>query len=672
MPAPPITALPTQPGVAGPFSSDEADAFIGAFPDMITEMNAQAAWRDIHDRITLINGLAAQDLASPPIWVTATSYARGDVVWSPTDYFDYVRVIAGAGSTDPASDPTNWQRITGSGNATLTGAESWTNKTLKDATIQGALTEEVYTIVDGASVDIDPANGSIQLWTLGGARTPTATNFANGQEIALFIDGGGSAVTWSSIAPTWINGITPTLTDGKYAVIVLSKRGGAFEGKYIGQVAHGPARLFANGEQGAWYNPSDLSSVFSDTAGTTPATIGGTVARINDKSGRGNHATQSTSSNRPVLACHPKGGRRNIAIYTEQLDNGAYSTSQMTVTANAVGTQDRIVPSTNAAAHLIQQIFASVAGTTYTASFRIWPEGYDTIGIGLMNNGANVGSAVNLTTNTIVSAPSNNPFSASGSVTSTAIGDGSYRVKVTGTAFGTGNYYIVLYVLPDGNNYQSAGDGTKGVLVSELQVEIGSSVTAYQKVVSTYEITEAGVATLYHLVFDGVDDYLATSAFDWGVDKVSLIAGLRTLTDASQQCFAEFSASFSANNGTFQLQKASGGIAGLNFGSKGTTSRSPGVTTGYPSPVTVVATGQGDISGDSAILRLNGAQVAASTGDQGSGNYGNHALYIGRRGGSTLPLNGWFYGLAVRAAASSAAEIADCEQWMAQMSGVTL
>jgi hypothetical protein len=33
-----------------------------------------------------------------------------------------------------------------------------------------------------------------------------------------------------------------------------------------------PASLFANGEQGAWYDPSDLTTLFTDSAGTTPVT----------------------------------------------------------------------------------------------------------------------------------------------------------------------------------------------------------------------------------------------------------------------------------------------------------------------------------------------------------------------------------------------------------------
>ena len=63
-----------------------------------------------------------------------------------------------------------------------------------------------------------------------------------------------------------------------------------------------PRSLFAASEPGVWYDPSDFSTMFQDTAGTVPVTaVGQSVARINDKSGRGNHATQSSASSRPIL-----------------------------------------------------------------------------------------------------------------------------------------------------------------------------------------------------------------------------------------------------------------------------------------------------------------------------------------------------------------------------------
>ena len=49
---------------------------------------------------------------------------------------------------------------------------------------------------------------------------------------------------------------------------------------------------------------------------------------------------------------------------------------------------------------------------------------------------------------------------------------------------------------------------------------------------------------------------------------------------------------------------------------------------------------QGKISTDTALLRANGTQVATSAADQGTGNFANAVVYIGRRGGSSLPFNG--------------------------------
>ena len=63
------------------------------------------------------------------------------------------------------------------------------------------------------------------------------------------------------------------------------------------EVAFAPDELFANGEQGAWYDPSDLTTLFQDAAGTIPVTADGDpVGLILDKSGNDNHAVQSTTS----------------------------------------------------------------------------------------------------------------------------------------------------------------------------------------------------------------------------------------------------------------------------------------------------------------------------------------------------------------------------------------
>ena len=62
-----------------------------------------------------------------------------------------------------------------------------------------------------------------------------------------------------------------------------------------------PSDLFANGEQGVWYDPSDKSTLFQDVNGTIPVTKDGDpVAMIMDKSGNGYHAIQTRAASRPI------------------------------------------------------------------------------------------------------------------------------------------------------------------------------------------------------------------------------------------------------------------------------------------------------------------------------------------------------------------------------------
>lgn len=72
-------------------------------------------------------------------------------------------------------------------------------------------------------------------------------------------------------------------------------------GRHRALAAEFPAPLFAGGVAGAWYDPSDLSSMWQDSAGTTPAAVDQPVGKILDKSGNGHHATQATAGWRPML-----------------------------------------------------------------------------------------------------------------------------------------------------------------------------------------------------------------------------------------------------------------------------------------------------------------------------------------------------------------------------------
>lgn len=119
----------------------------------------------------------------------------------------------------------------------------WYAARFTDPTITGTITEDIYTITDGAAFEIDPGNGSMQFVTLGASRTPKATNFANGEAITLFVnDGSGYSITWTdtTFGPSgivWKDGSAATLDTTNWTAIVLFK--------FSNQVYGVPAGAFA-------------------------------------------------------------------------------------------------------------------------------------------------------------------------------------------------------------------------------------------------------------------------------------------------------------------------------------------------------------------------------------------------------------------------------------------
>lgn len=88
-----------------------------------------------------------------------------------------------------------------------------------------------------------------------------------------------------------------------------------------------PASLFASGESGAYYDMSDLSSMFEErtAGGTTPSSVGGVVGTIRDQSGLGNHWVATADAARPIL-------RQSGSIYYLDTDS---ADDRMTVTFGA-------------------------------------------------------------------------------------------------------------------------------------------------------------------------------------------------------------------------------------------------------------------------------------------------------------------------------------------------
>ncbi|MCZ4343146.1 hypothetical protein O4H52_16125 [Sphingomonadaceae bacterium G21617-S1] len=175
---------------------------------------------------------------------------------------------------------------------------------------------------------------------------------------------------------------------------------------------------------------------------------------------------------------------------------------------------------------------------------------------------------------------------------------------------------------------------------------------------------------LYYLEFDGVDDFLSTNAIDFSsTNKATVWLGLRKIIDTTA-CIVELTANGDVNDGGFYIVPVSVGqvykiSVGGNSGTKNQRSYGP-----YTAPITqILSASFNSGSGDSVSalsFRSNGVTVGGtnSSSSSDSGSLANAAIYLGRRGGVSLPFNGRIYGMIIRGGASDIVAIGSAEIWM--------
>jgi hypothetical protein len=391
---------------------------------------------------------------------------------------------------------------------------------------------------------------------------------------------------------------------------------------------------------------------------------GATTATIDNISIRelpGNHAFQTTAASRPVLSA-----RVNLLNKTEQFDDVAWSskialTVELAADSSAPGVMyalRSLNDSLSVRNRYVGQTVSVVAARQYTATF-------------CAKAGTRTGVRF-ATRNDDATRDAEFVLEGAGSVASTAnaaasislLAGGVYVCSVTWTS---GADTSILYSI---NASESViGDGSVMFYVSAPDLRVtntGVNLPPYQRVNTATDYDTAGFP--HYLRFDGVDDSLQTNSIDFtSTDKMTVFAGVRKLSDAAIAILVELSFS-STNNGGFGIQAPQALAPRYGFNSRGTANASLFVT-GFQAPTTNVLTGIGDISGDQAILRVNGTQAGSSTTDQGTGTYGNYPLFIGRRGGTSLPFNGHLYQLIVRGAQSSLPQVQAGEKWTNNRTG---
>jgi hypothetical protein len=390
-----------------------------------------------------------------------------------------------------------------------------------------------------------------------------------------------------------------------------------------------PSSIFYGGEQGVWYDPSDLTTLFQDTAGATPVTaVGQTVGLMLDKS-QGPIGPELVS-NGTFVDNTTTGWYRGFAS-----TNGTFTASGGFATYT-VGASDSSSP------RMVTAIPNLVIGKIYRVFFT---EGTAT-GTG--------DRAVEWTSN------STGTGGTSLNRVNVANWNGenkSFLVAATATTM------YLAFSLPSTSSGSTGSIGN--VSVKSAYGNHATQATSTQR--PTYQVDGTGRP---YLLFDGVDDGMVTGTITPAINKVQVFAGVRKLSDAAIGFIVELSAAVSSNNGSFWLGGPLGaGLGNYDFASKGTTNQRDSVYT-YAAPITSVLTGIGDISAPLSNLRVNGSDPAANTGNQGTGNYLAYPLYIGRRGGTTNPFNGRIYSMIVRFGSNlDTDQITSAEGWVNSKTG---
>ena len=395
------------------------------------------------------------------------------------------------------------------------------------------------------------------------------------------------------------------------------------------------------------------------------------------KSYPGNHALQATSASRPILRA-----RYNLLTYSEQFDNAAWtkvglnafgsgSVVNTTATTDPLGgnTADYIQENTGSGGHDLRFSFSAISGASYTFSFYVKAAQRTRVALGSFTATASGYRGFDLSNGTTFSLVSTGLVEPAAYAIE-SIGNGWYRISVTNTAIATTTGGIQLSMISSGTNYIYTGDGTSGIYVWGADLRTGSSAGTYQRIAAATDYATAGF--LPYLALDGTDDSFGTNSIDFSAtDAMSVCVGVTKLSDSSAQMIAELSATLNTNNGTFYLLGPDS-VSGNNYtyASKGTTSTTASASA--TSPVTNVITAQSKISTPLASMRKDGAASGSSSATQGTGNFGNYALFIGRRNNSTFPFNGRIYQLVVCGKTLSASELASTEAYVATKTGVTL
>lgn len=474
----------------------------------------------------------------------------------------------------------------------------------------------------------------------------------------------GVATKTAGTASVLSQAVTLTIPGTYRLIYTMTRSAGTLTPRITGGTTVNATARSASGTYTEYVTTVTGNTTFEFSA---DASFAGTVDDVTLQLVPGVHAIQATNSSRPLLD-----GRVNLLERTEQFDDaywsktGCVATANTSIAPNGTSTADTLTAIAGSGFHYLRQgslpTSGSLAVSSYTYTLRIKRGTSRWVFVSFYDSRLNY---FDFDTGTFGDNPEN--------ATAQSLPNGWWEISQTRiNNLGSGGLNIGLASGNNGGNFTAVG--TETVLVWGADFRLATDAAyPYQRVAAATDYADVGVPRSF--AFDGFDDslYTASNMDLSGTDKVTVLAGVRKLSDAARGIVAELSATTASNNGSFRLAAPEDATFEYSMTSRGTADISAVIDSAvYAAPNTSVITGIGNISGDVVQLRINAAVIATNTTDQGTGNYGSYVLFIGRRNNASLPFSGKAYQLIVRGALTDAATLAQAERYVGAKTGIFL
>lgn len=262
---------------------------------------------------------------------------------------------------------------------------------------------------------------------------------------------------------------------------------------------------------GCWLDLSDMSTLFQDAAGTIPVTaVEQPVGKIIDKSGNGNHATQSITASQPTLSA-----RYNLLTKTEDFADAIWAPSASAFATVAYAGSNGYSVARNSStteARIRQSITINPAPVSITLRVKIKANSVSWVKLRLLS----IDSSPSVADDYAFFNVSTGVVGDLGSLITSAkiypAEDGFFVCEISGLSLPSSSGAPQLIdICPAAYNAAPATGGSVGESIYVKQAELvlsSNSNMKYQRVNTTTDYDTNPAYFPKYLRFDGIDDYL--------------------------------------------------------------------------------------------------------------------------------------------------------------------